>query len=224
MGLGWTMAKANTRSSMTMGAGYGDASYSGKPTARDNAPIGKIFVGHSFKQGNINWLTEAMVGLDASKVKGKSTSTADLIGGAGGATSNTLTTTLRRQGFLGLSGGISGNVAKDLSLYGKVSLLLAQFKMSASSSFSPQDAAATALLVAANPGASFSTKTKTKWGIGATLGVSKPVSENMSFGVDYSFETFQKISLKNRKGAVYSYSGHMKPTYHTVMLNLSTKI
>ncbi len=226
-GLGWVMANAKASNFATLELGGGGAPGSSGNVAKrgeDNAPIGKIFLGRSFNEGSINLLTEVSLALDTSNAKG--TTSTRVIHDAGNAVSEAFKSSLKRKGILGLSFGLSGNVVRDVLLYGKASLLVARFKASSSASATAVGGVAAAAATQLNALSPFFTN-KTAYGFGLTVGASKPVTEKISLGVDYTFEMYQKIKIKGGaiiNGYPYAYTGTIKPQYHTIMVSMSTKI
>jgi opacity protein-like surface antigen len=218
LGLGWTFAKAQTK-----GAGNvvcdTDQPFPIKSMAKDNGIAGKLIVGHSFGQSASSVLLEASIGLDSTTAKVTSKKTFNDAGL--GDFEDTSTISLKRKGIFGLSVGLSTSMIQDINGYAKVSLLLSRFQIKHSSSVSPDPADAHVFF-------NYSQKAKTKWGFGLTVGASKPLTDSLSLGLDYSFEMFQKVKFK---GETYSrdglgsstYSGSMNPAYHAITVTLSQK-
>jgi hypothetical protein len=218
MGLGWTMAKAKTTSDDINFNLHGNNSIRTRKTATDDgAASGKISVGHHFG-GDLGWLVEAGFGMDSTK-----TQTKYLLKGDAGAvpgSQDLLTISLRRKYTLSLGTGFSKAIGGSFNAHAKVSLLASKFQVTGSGT---GDSLA---LAGAYPGSS--TKTKTKLGGGVTIGGSKNITQDLSLGLDYTFEMYQKIKTtspeKNVGGDfITGFNRTMKPCYHTVMLTLARK-
>jgi opacity protein-like surface antigen len=227
-GLGWVMANAKASSTVDKSFIMGRAGAGGLGKARnsDRARIGKIFLGRSFSRGSFNILAEATLGLDAANAK--ETTPPVVVVDNGRAVAVTFTSSLKRKGFLGLGVGLSGTRVRDISLYGKASLLVASFQAS-TSLYSPWNSgqqAPAGVALALNRLSPYSTK-KICYGFGLTAGASKPLTEVISLGLDYTFEMYQKIKFKGAvpfNGNTLSYMTTVKPLYHTVMFSVAKKI
>ncbi|MBM3196351.1 MAG: hypothetical protein FJZ62_06380 [Chlamydiae bacterium] len=226
LGLGWTFARAQTKESLSTTVGGALRSTSINSKAKDNGLSGKLLLGRAFDLGSVTFLTEATLGLDSSKAKNESTKLV-YTPAAGGTVNGTTKTFLQRQGILGLTAGLSTVLARDISGHVKASVLLSRFTIKTTTSYAGTGAGGPGGAVFANRSQpNYSTKAKTKWGFGLTVGGSKALTDNLSLGIDYTFEMFQKIKLKgsSNPAQLNSYSGTMNPQYHTVMMTLSQKI
>ena len=226
LGLGWTFARAQTKESPSTTLIGALRSTSINSKAKDNGLSGKLLLGRAFDLGSVTFLTEATLGLDSSKAKNESTKLLHDLGGAG-TINGTTKTFLQRQGILGLTAGLSTILTRDISGHLKASVLLSRFTMKTTTNYAGTGAGGVPASAAANNSQpNYSTKAKTKWGFGLTVGGSKTLTDNLSLGIDYTFEMFQKIKLKGSSNPlqINSYSGTMNPQYHTVMMTLSQKI
>jgi opacity protein-like surface antigen len=222
MGLGWTMAKAKTTSNDTNQFLF-PGSVSTKKTATDNGAVsGKLFVGHHFG-GDLGWLVEAGFGMDSTKTQAKYNLKPTPLNAA--QLGDSMTASLKRKHTLSLGAGFSKAIGGNFNAYMKVSLLLSKFQITGKSS-------GNGLAAGAETTSSSSTKTKTKLGGGLTIGGSKNITQDLSLGLDYTFEMYQKIKTTSPSVVVggvligdrtTGFSRTMKPCYHTVMLTLARK-